>query len=105
MVIDTLSITSAGPPCIGSLGVIASTNSIPLITLPNTEWQDSPGIEQSLAKKIIENVKNLKIKVQIKINGNELRVTGKKKDDLQSVIEMVKDSKIGIPVQFVNYRD
>ena len=63
------------------------------------------GIEQSIAKKIIENVKNLKIKVQIKINGNELRVTGKKKDDLQSVIEMVKDSKIGIPVQFVNYRD
>ena len=63
------------------------------------------GIEQSIAKKITAEVKSSKIKVQIKINGNELRVDGKKKDDLQSVMQMIEDSNIGIPVQFVNFRD
>ena len=63
------------------------------------------GIEQTIAKKITSNVKNSKIKVQIKINGNELRVDGKKKDDLQSVMQMIEDSNLGIPLQFVNFRD
>tara|TARA_Y100000590_G_scaffold341546_1_gene389751 strand:+ start:643 stop:1128 length:486 start_codon:yes stop_codon:yes gene_type:complete len=63
------------------------------------------GIEQSIAKKIIASVKSSKIKVQIKINGTELRVDGKKKDDLQLVIQMIQDLKIGVPVQFVNFRD
>ncbi len=63
------------------------------------------GIEQSFAKKITADVKSSKIKVQVKINGNELRVDGKKKDDLQSVMQMIEDSNIGIPVQFVNFRD
>ena len=63
------------------------------------------GIEQSIAKKITADVKSSKIKVQIKINGNELRVDGKKKDDLQSVMQIIEDSNIGIPVQFVNFRD
>ena len=63
------------------------------------------GIEQSIAKKIIAEVKNSKIKVQIKINGNELRVEGKKKDDLQTVMQMIEESKIEIPVQFINFRD
>ena len=63
------------------------------------------GIEQNIAKKITTDIKNSKIKVQIKINGNELRVDGKKKDDLQSVMQKIKDLKIGIPVQFINFRD
>lgn len=63
------------------------------------------GIEQSIAKKITANVKSLKIKVQVKINGNELRVDGKKKDDLQSVMKIIEDIKIGIPLQFINFRD
>ena len=63
------------------------------------------GIEQSIAKQITADVKSSKIKVQIKINGNELRVEGKKKDDLQSIMQMIEDSKIGIPVQFINFRD
>ena len=63
------------------------------------------GIEQSIAKKITADVKSSKIKVQIKINGNELRVDGKKKDDLQTVMQMIKDSNVGIPIQFVNFRD
>ena len=63
------------------------------------------GIEQSISKKITADVKSSKLKVQVKINGNELRVDGKKKDDLQAVMKMIEDSKIGIPVQFVNFRD
>ena len=63
------------------------------------------GIEQTIAKKITADIKSSKIKVQVKINGNELRVDGKKKDDLQTVMEMIKDSNIGIPIQFVNFRD
>jgi cyclic-di-GMP-binding protein len=63
------------------------------------------GIEQSIAKKITANVKSSKIKVQVKINGNELRVDGKKKDDLQSVMKIIEDIKISIPLQFINFRD
>ena len=63
------------------------------------------GIEQTLCKKIIADVKSSKLKVQVKINGNELRVDGKKKDDLQSVMKLIEDSNIGIPVQFINFRD
>ena len=63
------------------------------------------GIEQSIAKKIVTEIKNSKIKVQIKINGNELRVDGKKKDDLQTAMQLIEDLNIGIPIQFVNFRD
>ena len=63
------------------------------------------GIEQAISKQITAEVKSSKIKVQVKINGNELRVDGKKKDDLQSVMQMIENSNIGIPIQFVNFRD
>ena len=63
------------------------------------------GIDQSICKKLISDVKSSKIKVQVKINGNELRVDGKKKDDLQSVIQLIESSNIGIPLQFINFRD
>ena len=63
------------------------------------------GIDQSICKKLVADVKSSKIKVQVKINGNELRVDGKKKDDLQSVMKLIEDSNIGIPVQFINFRD
>ena len=63
------------------------------------------GIEQSIAKKIASDVKSSKIKIQVKINGSELRIDGKKKDDLQTVMQMIEDLNLGIPVQFVNFRD
>ena len=63
------------------------------------------GIEQSLCKKITGDIKSSKLKVQVKINGNELRVDGKKKDDLQNVMQLIEESNIGIPVQFINFRD
>ena len=63
------------------------------------------GIEQTIAKKITSDIKSSKIKVQVKINGNELRVEGKKKDDLQAVMKMIEEAKVGIPIQFINFRD
>ena len=63
------------------------------------------GIDQSICKKLIADVKSSKIKVQVKINGSELRVDGKKKDDLQSVIQLIESSNVGIPIQFINFRD
>ena len=63
------------------------------------------GIEQDVAKKIISEIKSSKMKVQAKINGNELRIDGKKRDDLQSVMQLIEDLQVGIPVQFINFRD
>ena len=63
------------------------------------------GIEQDMAKKITSEIKNSKMKVQAKINGNELRIDGKKRDDLQSAMQLIEDIKIGIPIQFINFRD
>ena len=63
------------------------------------------GVEQDVAKKITSAIKNSKMKIQAKINGNELRIDGKKRDDLQLVMQLIEDLKIGIPVQFINFRD
>ena len=63
------------------------------------------GIEQDIAKKITSEIKSSKMKVQAKINGNELRIDGKKRDDLQAAIKLIEDLNVGIPVQFINFRD
>lgn len=63
------------------------------------------GIDQELARRIIRLVKDSKLKVQTSIQGEKLRVTGKKRDDLQAVIALLKGSKLGLPLQFENFRD
>ena len=63
------------------------------------------GISQENAKKIIAEVKKLKLKVQIKIQGEELRTEGKKRDDLQEAISKIQAIDIGLPIEFVNFRD
>ena len=63
------------------------------------------GISQENAKKVIADIKKLKLKIQIKIQGEELRVDGKKKDDLQEAISAIKSIDIGLPIEFVNFRD
>ena len=63
------------------------------------------GVERELAQKIVKMIKGMKAKVQVSIQGDELRVTGKKRDDLQAVISLIEDSKIGQPLQFMNFRD
>ena len=63
------------------------------------------GIDRDLAQQIVKAVKGAKLKVQTAIQGDELRVSGKKRDDLQTVIQLVKDLKIKQPLQYVNMRD
>ena len=63
------------------------------------------GIDKDLAKKIVKEIKGGKFKVQAAIQGEELRVTGKKRDDLQEVIAFVKGLGLEQPLQFKNFRD
>ncbi|MDK9431150.1 YajQ family cyclic di-GMP-binding protein [Gallibacterium anatis] len=63
------------------------------------------GIETDLAKKISKMIKDSKLKVQTQIQGDKIRVTGKSRDDLQSVIQLVKSAELGQPFQFNNFRD
>ena len=63
------------------------------------------GIERELAQKIVKTVKGSKVKVQVAIQGDELRVSGKKRDDLQAAIALIKESKIDQPLQYINFRD
>lgn len=63
------------------------------------------GIESELAKKIVKMIKEKKLKVQAQIQGEQVRVTGKKRDDLQEVIALLKSSDLGLPLQFTNFRD
>ncbi|MGQ9371457.1 YajQ family cyclic di-GMP-binding protein [Azospirillum sp. ST 5-10] len=63
------------------------------------------GIAQDLAKRIVKSIKDSKMKVQVAIQGDELRVSGKKRDDLQDAIQHVRAMKIEQPLQYVNFRD
>lgn len=63
------------------------------------------GIDKELAKKIGKIIKDSKLKVQSSIQGDKIRVTGKKRDDLQQVIRLLKESKLDLPLQFINFRD
>lgn len=63
------------------------------------------GIGQDLARRIVKLVKGSKIKVQASIQGEQVRVSGKKRDDLQAAIALLKESEIDLPLQFTNFRD
>lgn len=63
------------------------------------------GIEQKLAKKIVGIIKDAKLKVEAQINGEKLRISAKKRDDLQEVMALLKKSDIELPLQFENFRD
>jgi uncharacterized protein YajQ (UPF0234 family) len=63
------------------------------------------GVDQDISKKIISTIKSSKMKVQVKIQGNELRVSGTKRDNLQDAIQIIKDLDLPVPLQYVNFRD
>ena len=63
------------------------------------------GIDGDLARKIVKAVKGAKIKVQLTVQGDELRVSGKKRDELQDTIAFIKDMDVDQPLQYVNFRD
>jgi len=62
-------------------------------------------VESNLAKKIIARIKEAKIKVDTSINGDKLRVSGKKRDDLQAAIALLRKAELELPLQFENFRD
>ena len=63
------------------------------------------GVGKDDARKIVKLIKDTKMKVQSQIQGEQVRVTGKKRDDLQQVIQLLKDADLGLPLQFTNFRD
>lgn len=63
------------------------------------------GIEQDIAKSIVKHIKDTKLKVQASIQGAEVRVSGKQRDDLQTAMSLVREMSLTVPVQFVNFKD
>jgi cyclic-di-GMP-binding protein len=63
------------------------------------------GIDKELAKRLVREIKDSKLKVQVAIQGDELRVTGKKRDDLQAAIAQLRAVKTEQPLQYVNFRE
>jgi len=63
------------------------------------------GIDPEVGRRVVKLIKGAKLKVQASIQGDQVRVTGKKRDDLQAVITLVKESDIDLPLQFSNFRD
>lgn len=63
------------------------------------------GLDQALSKKIVKMIKDQKMKVQAQIQGEQVRVTGKKRDDLQEAIAMLREATLEQPLQFTNFRD
>lgn len=63
------------------------------------------GIDQDTAKEIVKDIKAKKYKVQASIRGNEVRIEGKNRDDLQLVISDIKTANFSVPLQFINFRD
>jgi len=63
------------------------------------------GIDQDSARKIVKLIKESRVKVQGSIQGDKVRVTGKKRDDLQEIIRLLRESPVGLPLQYNNFRD
>ena len=63
------------------------------------------GIDQTLAKKLIAKLKDSKLKIEAQISGDKLRVSGKKRDDLQAAIALLRKAELELPLQFENFRD
>jgi len=63
------------------------------------------GLDKETAKKVVKLIKEAKLKVQSAIQDQQVRVTGKKRDDLQAVMAMLKDQKLDLPLQYTNFRD
>jgi len=89
--IDISSLKSADVEIIGQRAVLQATI--------------QQGIESEIARKIVKKVKDQKMKVHVAIQGEKLRVTGKKRDDLQGVMAVIRDENYGLPLQFNNFRD
>ena len=63
------------------------------------------GIDKETSQKIMKEIKNNKLKVQCSIRGEELRISGNKRDILQNTIQLIKEKQFNIPLQYINFRD
>ncbi len=63
------------------------------------------GIDSDVSRKMVKLIKDRKLKVQAAVQGDQLRVTGKKRDDLQEVMALLREGNFGLPLQFKNFRD
>ncbi len=63
------------------------------------------GIDKELARKLVKSIKDSKMKIQASIQGEQVRISGKKRDDLQQAISLIKEAKYDLPLQFNNFRD
>ena len=63
------------------------------------------GIDADTSRKLVKLIKDSKVKVQTSVQGDQLRVSGKKKDDLQQIIALLRNAKLELPLQYVNFRD
>ena len=63
------------------------------------------GIDQEIGKKIVKLIKESKLKVQASIQADQVRVSGKKRDDLQQIMALLRGQTLGLPLQFINFRD
>ncbi len=70
-----------------------------------TSFSLSQGIPQDAAKELSKTVRDSKLKVQVQIQGDQLRVQGKKRDDLQAAIQLLRDLDYRLPLQYINFRD
>ena len=90
-------------------GIDASSMDTEKATHSGKSWSQTvtfkEGIDQPMARKIVKLIKDKKLKVQTAIQGEELRVTGKKRDDLQAVMALIRGAELGQPFQFNNFRD
>ena len=87
---------------------VAALQRDPVQTNVSDAWQAvtvRQGIETDLGRRIVKMIKQTKMRVQVAIQGDQLRVNGKKRDDLQDVIAFLKEADIDLPLQFTNYRD
>ncbi len=80
----------------------STTQSGKLVKLAYTVQQ---GIEQDVAKKMVKAIKESKMKVQASIQGDKVRITGKKRDDLQDAMKLLRETEFNLPLQFNNFRD
>ena len=99
IMINKMSKRGIDPSCLDYSDIVESNNEarMPVVI--------RHGIDKELAKKIIKDIKESRLKVQASIQGNQVRVTGKKRDDLQNIIALLKNSKYPVPLQYVNFRD
>ncbi len=63
------------------------------------------GIDADMARKVVKLIKDSKVKVQASIQGEQVRITGKKRDDLQEAIALLRKAELGLPLQYTNFRD